>query len=271
MSQSRIEVPTASNQDSLSDQFLALYYIIAILRKECPWDSKQTNESIAHLMIEEAYEVIDAIHRKDDDEFSKELGDLLLHIILHSIMAEERAGFSLIDVIKKIQHKLVFRHPHVFGDVEVSGEDEVMQNWEALKLKEKKGSILDGVPMNLPSLLRAERIQHKASRVGFDWKNKDDVWEKVFEEISELKNELSNDNPNKEKNTNELGDLLFAIVNVARFEELVAEEALQLTNDKFTRRFQYIEAKVSQLGKNLKDMTLEEMDEIWDEAKMNNV
>jgi len=262
------KVPIAMDPESIPQQFIALIEIIEILRRECPWDSKQTNESIAHLMIEEVYETIDSIHKKDDEEFSKELGDLLLHIIMHSVMAEERGAFSILDVIKKIQHKLVYRHPHVFGNVEVSGEDEVMQNWEALKLKEKKvaGSILDGVPLTLPSLLRAERIQHKASRVGFDWDNSDDVWKKVEEELDEFRRELISGDILKA--TNELGDLLFAIVNAARFQGLVAEEALQFTNNKFTKRFNYIEQKVRESGKDMNNLSLEEMDAIWDMAKI---
>lgn len=257
--------PEAKNPEDLSEQFLVLVEIIKILRRECPWDSKQTNESIAHLMIEEAYETIDAIHEGNDAEFSKELGDLLLHIIMHAIMAEERNAFNLLDVITKIQKKLIDRHPHVFADVEVSGEEEVMSNWEALKKKEGKKSALDGVPGNLPALLQAERIQHKASRVGFDWDNKDDVWNKVDEEMAELKFEIQQGKP--EAAFEEMGDLLFAIVNAARFESIVPEEALQKTNKKFIRRFRFIEEKAKELNKNLQDMTLKEMDLYWDEAK----
>ncbi len=266
MENKKISIPEAKNPEDLSSQFLNLVEIIKILRQYCPWDKKQTNESIAHLLIEETYEMIDAIHNKSDDDFSKELGDILLHVIMHSIMAEERGAFSLMDVIKKIQTKLINRHPHVFGNVNVSGEDEVMRNWEALKSRENNdASLLDGVPKNLPSLLRAERIQHKASRVGFDWEDKKDVWEKVFEEINELKREIL---LNKKENiSEEIGDLLFSIVNASRFENVVAEEALQLTNDKFTRRFKFIETKAKEKGKKLKDLTLEEMDAIWNEAK----
>ncbi len=266
MEGNKIIIPIADNPEDICSQFKTLIEIIRILRRECPWDKKQTNESIAHLLIEETYEMIDAIHKKNDEEFSKELGDILLHIIMHCIMAEERDSFNLMDVVKKIQNKLINRHPHVFGNIEVSGEEEVMQNWEALKSRENNGSsLLDGVPNNLPSLLRAERIQHKASRVGFDWQEKNDVWEKVFEEIQELREEIIN---NKKQNINEeIGDLLFSIVNAARFENIVAEEALQLTNDKFTRRFKFIEKKAIEKGKKLKELTLEEMDSIWNEAK----
>ncbi len=259
------KVPTAQNPSDISEQFIVLVDIIKILRKECPWDSKQTNESIAHLMIEEAYETIDAIHSHDDPEFSKELGDLLLHIIMHAIMAEERGAFGLLDVLQKIQKKLVDRHPHVFGDTKVTGEEEVMSNWEALKKKEGKKSALEGVPASMPALLQAERIQHKASRVGFDWDNKEDVWKKVEEEMGELKHEFLTGN--SEKAYEEFGDFLFAIVNAARFENIVPEEALHKTNKKFIRRFQYIEQKALALGKILNDMTLAEMDALWDEAK----
>jgi MazG family protein len=271
MNKDNPKIPQPKNPYDTASQFEAFVEIVRILRRDCPWDSTQTNHSIAHLMIEEAYEVIDAIYNNDDDEFSKELGDLLLHIVLHSIIAEQRGAFSLIDVIKKITAKMIHRHPHVFGDLSVNGVDQVMQNWEALKLQENENgqpkSVLDGVPKNLPALLRAERIQHKASRVGFDWDNPNDVWNKVFEEISEFRNELVRGN--KEKANEEFGDLLFALVNAARFEGIVAEEALHITNNKFTKRFNYIEKTANEAGLDLKNMTLEEMDKIWDDAKRN--
>ena len=260
------KAPVPANPDSLSDQFLNFVEIVRILRKECPWDSKQTNESIAQLLIEETYEMIESIQDGDDAEFSKELGDVWLHVVMHAIMAEERGAFNLTDVLKKIQHKLVTRHPHVFGDVKVSGEDEVMQNWEAIKMKEgQQKSVLDGVPNAMPALLRAERIQFKVSRIGFDWDNKDDVWDKVEEEIKELRHELKSGNIEKSKQ--EFGDVLFALVNAARFDNIIAEEALQITNNKFARRFGYIEKRAIELGLNLNEMTLEEMDKLWDEAK----
>lgn len=261
-----IKVPTPENPEDVLQQFDAFVEVVRILRKHCPWDSRQTNESIAHLMIEETYEVIDAIHKKDDDEFSRELGDLMLHIVLHAVMAEERGAFNLVDVLKRIQTKLVYRHPHVFGNTEVSGEEQVVQNWEALKMKEgKKKSALDGVPDALPSLLRAERIQHKASKVGFDWPEKNGVWDKIEEELAEFKVEMLKGD--EEHKTKEFGDFLFALVNASRHEGIVAEEALQFTNEKFTLRFRYIEAKAKKMGKDLRDMTLGEMDAIWDEAK----
>lgn len=259
------EIPTANNKDSITEQFQALIDIIRILRKDCPWDSRQTNESIAHLLIEEAYETLDSIYKKNDADFSKELGDLMLHIIMHAVMAEERQAFTLLDVLVKIQNKLVARHPHVFGDVTVSGEEEVVQNWEALKMKEGQKSILQGVPDSLPALLRAQRIQHKASKVGFDWTERDDVWEKIYEELEEFRKEV--ERKNFEGAREELGDILFSIVNAARFDEIVAEEALQLTNNKFTERFQFIEKKAAEQNKKLTEMTLREMDAIWDEAK----
>lgn len=258
-------VPKPNNPTSLTDQFEAYVEIVKILRHDCPWDRRQTNESIAHLLIEECYETIDAIEKGDDDEFAKELGDLLLHVVMHAIMAEQRGSFNMIDVIKKNSTKLVNRHPHVFGEVFVKGEDDVMSNWEAIKMKEGQKSILQGVPKALPALLRAERIQHKASRVGFDWNSKDNVWEKVDEELAELKAEIKAGN--QKNKTAEFGDFLFSIVNAARFEDVVPEEALQRTNNKFMRRFQFIEQRVSESGKNMNDMTLEELDAIWDEAK----
>jgi len=263
--ETKIEIPRPKNPEDICDQFKALVEVIRILRKKCPWDSKQTNESIAHLFVEETYETINAIYEHNDEEFSKELGDIMLHVIMHAVMAEERGAFNLIDVMTKIRKKLIHRHPHVFDNLEVNGEEEVVQNWEALKMQEGQRSILDGVPNSLPSLLRAQRIQHKVSRVGFDWENSDGAWEKVFEELNELRREI--ENKNKEKAVEELGDLLFAIVNTARFEDIVAEEALHLTNNKFTKRFKYIEKKAREIGKKLSEMTLEEMDKLWDEAK----
>ncbi len=265
-----INVPLPKNAENMVDNFEAFVEIVKILREECPWDKAQTHESIAQLMVEETYEAINAIYEKDDFDFSKELGDLLLHIVMHAIMAEERNAFNLKQVIERISHKMVHRHPHVFGDDVVKDEFEVLKNWEQLKQKERSNdvdkSVLSGVPINLPALLRAERIQHKVSRVGFDWDNKDDVWNKVIEELNELKFELENNN--KEKARQELGDFIFAIVNTARHYGIVAEEAVQLTNNKFTKRFRYIESKAIELGKDLNNMTLEEMDELWNESKM---
>jgi len=265
MNENKVNVPVPNNPENLLDQFYNFVEIVKILREKCPWDSIQTNESIAYLLVEETYEMIDAIEKKDDIDFAKELGDVLLHVVMHAVMAEERGAFNMTDVLKKIQHKLVTRHPHVFGDVTVSGESDVMVNWENIKMTEGQKSVLSGVPNNMPALLRAQRIQHKASRVGFDWDNKDDVWDKVEEELKELRIELVN--KNSDKAMSEIGDLLFSITNAARFEDIIAEEALQRTNNKFTHRFKYIEEKAIEQGKKLNDMTLAEMDALWDEAK----
>jgi MazG family protein len=265
MEQKKYDIPLPNDPNSNADRFLAFIELVKVLRLGCPWDRKQTNESIAHLLIEECYETLDAIKKKDDDEFSKELGDLLLHVVMHAVMAEERGAFNINDVMRHIHDKLVFRHPHVFAEVEVSGEGEVLNNWENLKKKEGRKNTLDGVPDSLPALLRAERIQFKASRVGFDWEEKSGVWDKVQEELDELKVEIEAENQANIKE--EFGDVFFALVNAARFENVVPEEVLQGTNDKFTRRFRYIEDKAKEQGKALKDMTLGEMDAYWDEAK----
>jgi len=263
-----IKIPVPKSEE-IKDLFDSFYELVWILRRECPWDKEQTNRSIAQLTIEEAYEAVDAIYKNDDGDFAGELGDLLLHIVMHSIIAEQRGAFSIKDVIKKIHHKMVTRHPHVFGEVEVSDQNEVLRNWENIKKNErtKEESILDGVPNNLPALLRAERIQHKASRVGFDWLEKEDMWAKVEEEFKELKQELKTGD--QRLKTEEFGDFLFALVNAARYEDIVAEEALQLANNKFTSRFKYIEHQANKNGQDLNKMTLEEMDAYWDEAKQN--
>ncbi len=260
-----IPIPKAKDPTDVSEQFAVLVEIVQLLRIHCPWDRKQTNESIAHLLIEEAYEVLSAIENKDDDEFRKELGDILLHIIMHGIMASERGAFNLLDVITGIQDKLVFRHPHVFGNVSVDGEEDVVRNWEELKKEEGRQSTLDGVPLNLPALLRAERIQHKASRVGFDWAKKEQVWEKVIEELNEL--QQATETQNHEKIQEELGDLLFAIVNYSRFLNISPETALQRTNNKFIKRFQTIESYAKENNKQLSELTLAEMDAIWELTK----
>jgi MazG family protein len=261
----KIKVPEPNDPKSLTDQFTAYYELVKILREKCPWDNKQTNESIAPLILEEAHEMIEAIHKANDNEFAKELGDVLLHVVMHSVIAKERNAFGFIDVLEKSRKKLVHRHPHVFGNVTAKNEEEVLQNWEALKMQEGQKSVLDGVPKAMPSLLRAERIQHKASRVGFDWKNRYDVWDKVFEELQEFREELNVGDMEKAKR--EFGDFLFALVNMARKYEIVAEDELIRTNDKFTQRFQFIERSAKESGKDLKNMSLEEMDELWNLAK----
>ncbi|MCX6152886.1 MAG: nucleoside triphosphate pyrophosphohydrolase [Candidatus Kapabacteria bacterium] len=261
-----IPIPKPQNPNSLADQFINFVEVVKILRSQCPWDKAQTKESIAHLMIEEVYEAVDAIEKNDNDDLSKELGDLLLHIVMHSIIAEETQSFSMMDVLKKIQDKMIKRHPHVFSDVQVDGQEEVLRNWEEIKMNEGQESALQGVPIALPALIRAERIQHKASRVGFDWERPEDMWVKVEEEFSEFKNELKNGTD--QRKFDEFGDFLFSLVNAARFENIVPEMALQKTNNKFTKRFQYIEKRAMESGKSLKDMTLAEMDVFWDEAKL---
>lgn len=266
-------IPKPQNPENLADNFISFVELIKILRTECPWDREQTNESIAHLMIEEVHETYDAVMNGDYAEFSKELGDLMLHIVMHSIIAAESNKFDLNQVLQKIHHKMVSRHPHVFGETEVKDSADVMNNWEKLKKKEGKVNVLDGVPNSLPSLLKAERIQQKAARVGFDWENKDDVWNKMNEELNELKIEIQNlqttDNPinTKEKVKEEFGDLLFTMVNLGRKYDIVPEDALQMANTKFIKRFNYIESKVKSENKQFSDYTLEELDSFWNEAK----
>jgi XTP/dITP diphosphohydrolase len=264
-----IKPPLVDKSASTKDKFEAFEQLVQILRRECPWDKEQTNKSISHLLIEEAYETTDAIDNEDYNELKKELGDLLLHIVMHSVIASETNKFKLEDVIEYVHYKMINRHPHVFGETEVENVGQVMQNWEQLKKKEGKKSVLEGVPNGLPALLKAERIQHKASRVGFDWDNKEAVWEKVEEEIGELKNELLLGKSNKERINEEFGDVLFALVNAARFEDIVPEDALQTTNRKFIRRFQYIEQQAKSQSKDISELTLQEMDNYWNEAKAN--
>lgn len=262
------KIPKAKNPDDALSQMEAFIEIVKLLRKDCPWDKEQTHKSISHLLIEEAYETLDAINEENMQEFSKELGDLLLHIVMHSIMAEETGDFNFAKVIAGISEKMVRRHPHVFdleGNEEAKTAEQVLDNWEKIKMTEGRKSALEGVPKNLPSLLKAERIQEKAARVGFDWDDKKDVWTKVEEELRELKEELIAGNETRKEE--EFGDLIFALVNAARFEKIVPEEALQLTNLKFIKRFQYIEKRAAELNLQLSDMTLSEMDKLWNEAK----
>lgn len=250
-------------------KFSDLVELVKILRKECPWDRRQTHESIKDNLIEEAYETVEAIDEKDFDELKKELGDLLLHVIFHSRMAEETEKFTIEEVIHSIQEKLIRRHPHVFGDAVADNEKQVAENWENIKMKEGRESILDGIPGHLPALIRAQRMQEKAANVGFDWpqtqSGKQKVWEKVEEELSELKKELENEDADKSRD--EFGDLLFSLVNVGRFYNLNAEDSLRQTNKKFITRFQHIERELRKEDKNISDVTLEEMDHHWNEAK----
>ena len=241
--------------------------ILDILREKCPWDHKQTNESLRPNTIEETYELCDALIRKDNEATKKELGDVLLHIAFYAKIGEENGSFDIADVCNALCEKLIYRHPHVFGTNHVDGSNEVEQNWEELKLKEKGGNktVLEGVPSALPALIKAYRIQDKARNVGFDWEEKSQVWDKVFEEFGELKNEIENMNPDNMEN--EFGDLFFSLINAARLYDINPENALEHTNQKFIRRFNYLEQETLQKGKNLKDMSLAEMDAIWDEAK----
>ncbi len=248
-----------------SREFEDLVELVAILRKECPWDRKQTHESIKDNLIEEAYEAIEAIDNQDFDEFRKELGDLLLHVVFHTNMADEKDKFNIGDVIYTLMDKLITRHPHVFGEHVVNGEDEVAENWENIKLKEGKKSTLDGLPVHLPALIRAQRMQEKAANVGFDWPEWRQAWGKLEEELGEFKDALANSS--KEKQADEFGDLLFSLVNVARFFNLTAEDSLRLTNKKFEHRFRFVEESLKKEGKVLKEATLDEMDRHWEASK----
>ncbi|MFL0353790.1 nucleoside triphosphate pyrophosphohydrolase [Xanthomarina sp. GH4-25] len=246
--------------------FDRLLTIMDELREQCPWDRKQTMESLRHLTIEETYELGDAILDKNLDEVKKELGDVLLHIVFYAKIGSETKHFDIADVCNSICDKLVDRHPHIYGDAVVKNEEDVKRNWEKLKLKEGKTSVLEGVPKSLPALVKANRIQDKVAGVGFDWEAPNQVWEKVEEELNEFKEEIKNGN--KEAMEAEFGDVLFSLVNYARFIKINPENALERTNKKFSKRFQYLEAKAKTLNKDLKDMTLAEMDVFWEEAKL---
>lgn len=250
-----------------ADAFLRFLNVLDTLRVKCPWDAKQTNESLRANTIEEVYELTDAILDDDVNNIKKELGDVLLHIGFYSKIASEKQQFDIADVCTTLTDKLIFRHPHIYGNVSVESPEEVSKNWEQIKLKEKGGNktVLSGVPNSLPSLIKANRIQEKAANVGFDWEEKEQVWDKVKEEASEVEAEIKAGN--KEKLEQEFGDLMFAVVNAARLYGVNPENALEKTNRKFIRRFNYLEAKAKEKGKNLKEMRLAEMDEIWDEAK----
>ncbi len=250
-----------------SKKFEDLIELVSILRKECPWDKKQTHHSIKDNLIEEAYEAIEALDNNDFDEFKKELGDLLLHVVFHSNIASETDTFDIGKVIYTLMEKLIRRHPHVFGEEEVSDEEKVAENWENIKLREGKKSTLDGLPSHLPALIRAQRMQEKAANVGFDWPEWTLAWEKLDEELSEFKEALKENDVNA--SSEEFGDVLFSMVNVARYFNLVAEDSLRQTNKKFEYRFKYIETELKKSGKTLREATLEEMDELWNKAKRN--
>tara|TARA_R110002073_G_scaffold8207_6_gene45873 strand:+ start:1123 stop:1905 length:783 start_codon:yes stop_codon:yes gene_type:complete len=247
------------------EAFNRLLDIMDELREKCPWDKKQTLESLRHLTIEETYELADAILDNDLDEIKKELGDVLLHIVFYAKIGAEKKAFDIGDVANAISDKLIDRHPHIYGDVKVENEAEVKQNWEKLKLKEGKESVLEGVPKSLPAVVKANRIQDKVSGVGFDWEEPHQVWSKVQEELSELNAEIEKGNKNRIES--EFGDVLFSMINYARFINVNPENALERTNKKFIRRFQYLERASKESGKKLDEMSLAEMDVFWNEAK----
>ncbi len=235
------------------------------LREKCPWDKKQTLESLRHLTIEETYELADAILDNDLPEIKKELGDVLLHIVFYAKIGSEKKAFDIADVANAISDKLIDRHPHIYGDVKVENEADVKRNWEQLKLKEGKNSVLEGVPKSLPAVVKASRIQEKVAGVGFDWEKPEQVWEKVQEELTELNEEIKA--KNKENTEKEFGDVLFSMINYARFIGVNPENALEKTNKKFINRFQYLETAAKKEGKNIADMSLTEMDSYWEKSK----
>ncbi|QNR24660.1 nucleoside triphosphate pyrophosphohydrolase [Croceimicrobium hydrocarbonivorans] len=253
-----------SRQERL-EAFGRLLDIMDDLREKCPWDRKQTMESLRHLTIEEVYELGDAILDEDLPEVKKELGDLLLHMVFYAKIGEEKQSFDIADVLNSICEKLIHRHPHIYGDVEANDEETVKANWEKLKLKEGKKSVLEGVPRSLPALVKATRIQDKARGAGFDWEETQQVWAKLREEISELEAEVEAADP--EKIEAEFGDVLFSLINISRFIKVDPESALERTNKKFIRRFQYLEEATKAKGLQLDEMSLEEMDRYWEEAK----
>ncbi|HPF11683.1 MAG TPA: nucleoside triphosphate pyrophosphohydrolase [Flavobacteriaceae bacterium] len=254
--------------NSRAEQLAAFDRLLTImeeLREQCPWDRKQTMQSLRHLTIEETYELGDAILDANLDEVKKELGDLLLHIVFYAKIGSETQSFDIADVANDICEKLISRHPHIYGNVEVANEEEVKQNWERLKLKEGKKSVLEGVPSSLPALVKANRIQDKVAGVGFDWEEPQQVFEKLKEELEELQHEVGDGN--QALMEQEFGDVLFSMINYARFLKIDPENALERTNKKFIKRFQYLEQKAHENGKSLKEMTLAEMDVFWEEAK----
>lgn len=273
----RLFVPLSLNMERLHtreeklEAFGRLLDVMDRLREECPWDRKQTNESLRPNTIEETYELCDALIRDDQHEICKELGDVLLHVVFYGRIGEEKQQFDIADVCNKLCDKLIFRHPHVYGDTVAKTAEQVLESWEQIKLKEKDGnkSVLSGVPEALPSLIKAYRIQDKARNVGFDWEDRQDVWKKVREELGELEAELNRED--KERSTEELGDFLFSVINAARLYKLNPDNALEKTNRKFINRFNYIEAHSIKMGKPLSEMTLEEMDRLWEEAKQQEV
>ena len=254
-----------SSRDKQLQALDRLLTIMDELREKCPWDKKQTMQSLRHLTIEETYELGDAILENDLNEVKKELGDLLLHIFFYAKIGSESGDFDIADVAHDIAEKLINRHPHIYGNIEVSDEEEVKKNWEKIKLKEGKKSVLQGVPASLPALVKANRIQDKVAGVGFDWEDPSDVLEKVREELTEMENEIQSGNQDAVED--EFGDVIFSLVNYARFLNINPENALERTNKKFIKRFQFLEKKAMETGKSLRDMTLAEMEVYWQESK----
>lgn len=251
--------------DSRLVAFERLLNIMDELREKCPWDQKQTFESLRTLTIEETYELADAILEKDPKQIGSELGDLFLHLVFYCKIGQEQGSFDVEQVLNQVCEKLIFRHPHIYGDVTVSGEEEVKANWEKLKLKEGKKSVLEGVPKGLPSLVKASRIQDKVKGIGFDWDNIEQVWEKIDEEIAELKEAVTENKPDEIEL--EFGDVLFSLINISRFLNVNPENALERTNLKFMQRFRIMEEMIAEAGLSLSDMKLEEMDVYWEKAK----
>ena len=256
-----------STKEERMEAFGRLLDIMDELREKCPWDRKQTNESLRANTIEETYELCDAIMRDDQTDIMKEIGDLLLHVVFYAKIGSEKGAFDIKDVCDTLCDKLIFRHPHVFGDVNADTPRKVEQNWEQLKLKEKNGNktVLEGVPAALPSIIKAQRIQEKARNVGFDWEMREQVWDKVEEELAELRHEV--DEMDEDKKETEFGDFIFSMINAARLYKINPDNALERTNQKFIRRFNYLESQTIAKGLSLKDMSLAEMDSIWNEAK----
>jgi len=249
------------------EAFGRLLDVLDTLREKCPWDRKQTNESLRTNTIEEVYELCDALMKDQPQEICKELGDVIMHVVFYSRIAQEKEQFDIADVLNKQCDKLIFRHPHVYGDAVAESAGDVLRTWEQIKLKEKNGNktVLSGVPNALPSLIKSYRVQEKAANVGFDWEQKEDVWKKVKEEIAEFEAEVAN--MDREKATSEFGDVLFSLVNAARLYHINPDNALERTNKKFIERFNYVEEHSIKAGKNLNEMSLAEMDELWEEAK----
>ena len=265
-----IQMPNNSKEKKLK-AFGELLDVLDTLREKCPWDSVQTNESLRPNTIEETMELADAIIENNNEKISKELGDVLLHVLFYAKIGDEKQQFDIADVCDRLRNKLIFRHPHIYGNSQVDGAGEVLKQWEEIKLKEKGGNktVLEGVPRSLPSLIKAERIQEKAANVGFDWQQRDQVWDKVREEMAEVEQAVQS---GKEHDIEEeFGDLFFAVVNAARLYDVRPDNALERTNRKFISRFNYIEQRARERGRHLRDMTLNEMDVLWNEAKQLNV